>query len=163
MKVLFLDFDGPMIPSRAAGLSPGATWTTFDPVAVHHINKILDKRVTLVISSSWRYMGMGTIRMVLSLNGIDPGKMHSGEWCTKTPVGVDDVDKETFKHLKNRTAIILDWVERHKDENITHWVALDDMKLNLPEENFVRCSTFDGLLTQQIQELWNKLNLHLDK
>lgn len=147
MKVLFLDIDGPMIPARAAILSPGSSWTRFDPVAVAHLNDILSKDVTLVMSSSWRVLGSYVIRVTLSANGIDPAHLHN-DWA------VPHLSEE----FNSREKCIKDWLVRH--QNISHWIALDDMKLDLPEQNLVRVSTVDGMLYSHVREIKNKLWLN---
>ena len=160
MKVLFLDIDGPMIPSRAAILSLSNLWNKFDPVAVAHLNEIISKGVRIVISSSWRHMGLSMITTVLSLNGISPRCLHT-DWRTISLTGVDDIDKENFKEIKRREDTILDWLKRNK--NIDRWVAVDDMDLDLPEANFVRVSCADGILTNHINQIHSKLWLKDDE
>lgn len=57
MNIVFLDFDGPMIPGRAYWME-GQTRpyvTKFDPVAVSLVNRLCEKTNSqLVIHSSWR-------------------------------------------------------------------------------------------------------------
>jgi hypothetical protein len=149
MRVLFLDFDGPILPQRsytyhiAQGKETGnrgMVYKYFDPCAVAILKQILDVTdAKLVISSAWRRMGYRRILEVLTSNGLDIQRLHK-DWATTTESNDTRADK------------ILQWVAEHPD--VTSWVAVDDEPLADPErrgnllmkDNFVQVTLEDGIL-----------------
>jgi hypothetical protein len=131
-KVIFLDFDGPMVPIRAYWL-PNQTKPAevFDPVAVSLLNKLIeDSGAKLVISSSWRIMGRDRVVEVLSKNGIDPDHLHD-DWETPR------------KFTSQRIHEIPLWLADHPE--VTHSVAIDDESLNVEFiPNAVQADTYEG-------------------
>jgi hypothetical protein len=131
-KVIFLDFDGPMIPMWAYCL-PNQTnpFTVFDPVAVGMINRLINfSSAKIVISSTWGLQGIVTICEVLSKNGIDPKHLHK-DWITPR------------KMSSSRTEEICMWLDRHPD--VVDYVAIDDEQLDfnvLPKS--VLCDAYEG-------------------
>lgn len=144
MKIIFLDIDGPMIPARASINSSGKfNWRSFDPVAVNLLNTVInDFAPKLVISSTWRHMGEDFCRLALTLNGISGCNLHK-DWATKVLWGDRRGDE------------IKDWLDEH--DGVTHWAAIDDAHLNLPEEHFVKVSFEDGLLYKDYYKIRNIL------
>jgi len=130
-KVLFLDFDGPMIPRRAYYL-PKQTLivSKFDPVAVALLNSVLDETgAKLVISSTWGKQGKDIVKPTLEENGISWNRVHE-DWVTPR------------KFSSTREMEIKMWLDKHRD--ITHWASLDDENLELDGRN-VKVSFDDGV------------------
>lgn len=132
-KVIFLDFDGPMIPTRAYWL-PNQTRpivSIFDPVAVSLVNKLLEEsQAQLVISSSWRNKGLDTIKDMLTKNGMDPSVLHE-DW--ETPQ----------KFSSQRIHDIKWWLDDHPE--VTHYVAIDDIDLDVEfVPNAVLAGAYEG-------------------
>lgn len=146
MKVLFLDFDGPMIPSRAYLLPASETMNgeAMDPIAVAMVNRLL--RVApaqLVISSSWRSQGRDIIVKVLQDNGVDTGLLHK-DWRTgaTVPEGTRFGDAESgaaFAAIRGHQ--IATWLAAHPE--VTEWVVFDDDPVVL--NGVVQCTFDDGL------------------
>lgn len=132
-KVIFLDFDGPMIPIRAYWL-PTQTKpfvSTFDPVAVSLINKlILDSGAKVVISSTWRTKGFDAVVELLTRNGVGPSNLHE-DWATPA------------KLTSQRIHEIKWWLDDHPET--THYVAIDDETLDIDfVPNAVQADTYEG-------------------
>ncbi len=133
-KVIFLDFDGPMIPVRAYWL-PTQTKpivSIFDPVAASLVNKLIaEAQAKVVISSSWRHQGRDKVVEVLSKNGMDPTALHE-DW--ETPC----------KLSSQRIHDIKWWLDDHPE--VTHYVAIDDTDLDVEFiPNAVKADTYEGL------------------
>jgi hypothetical protein len=144
-KVLFLDFDGPMIPRRAHFL-PNQTLVVskFDPIAVALLNSVLDKTgAKLVISSTWGKLGKDTVKPTLEENGISWDKVHE-DWVTPR------------KFTSTREMEIKMWLDRHRDT--THWASLDDEKLELGGQN-VKVSFDDGMQMYHYHKLLELLEV----
>lgn len=153
-KILFLDIDGPMIPSRAAILTPGnGIWARFDPVAVAHINDICKQGVKIVLSSSWRSHGVLYCGLALAANGIDTGFLHTF-WCTKKHRG-------PLKTVQRRAAEIKEWLKEVENggEEVTHWAAIDDIDMGEYLENFVHVNTLDGIMLKHVTKLHRLLGV----
>lgn len=147
VKILFLDFDGPMIPLRAWPLTDKLSNERFDPVAAGTLKKLFDRNpdIQLVISSSWRSIGKEKIVAILEREGISRAHLHD-DWETKN----------LENHLMaNRHLEINEWLGRHPE--ITTWVAIDDYPLTLPEKHFVKVSSNDGMLWEHQRQLFKKL------
>lgn len=138
--VIFLDIDGPMIPTRSYYLKDNqGTYDVFDPCAVVMLNRLIkESKAQLVISSVHARQGWAHINSILTKNGIDPVVVHL-DWCT-----------HQTGHT-SRTQEILDWLDNHHTVKV--WVAIDDETLSskvLP--NFVQCSPHDGFLWRNYLE-----------
>lgn len=82
-KVIFIDFDGPMIPFRNWVLpsSLSGAHESFDPIAVTTLVRALtNSKARLVISSSWREYGYEEICRILEKNGIHKECLHE-DWA----------------------------------------------------------------------------------
>jgi hypothetical protein len=144
VKVIFLDFDGPIIPSRVFALNQGLLLKTPDPLAGAMINEALQLAdAKIVVSSSWRRDGIDTCREVLRGAKIDVTRLHP-DW--HTPIG------------PSRKEAILQWVDAHFNE-IDTWVAIDDAVISLDPENYVHVSTRNGFLYEDYIELCKKLGV----
>lgn len=116
----------------------------------------------IVVSSSW-----STEAVIESVNDLtsDP------EMITKIILGhtpnirlpssfidhdADDFDSKFEKHWsQEREQEILSWVENHPE--ISNWVAVDDINLPLPSNNFVRTNHEIGLTESDMDEIIFKL------
>jgi hypothetical protein len=110
MKVVFLDFDGVIIPVKA-----GQGLGSVDAGCIERVNRIL--RMTgakVVISSSWRHLGDGDADFMRVCSRIE------GEIIGQTPTGI------------NRSAEIVQWLITHGlngDCVIESFVVLDDDRI----------------------------------
>jgi len=145
-KILFLDFDGPMIPRRAYFL-PNQTYvaSVFDPCAVAMINNLIKETNTkLVISSAWATKGKQLVEITLKENGIDPCHLHD-DWATPR------------KLSSHRATEIEWWLKKHPEVSI--WAAIDDQYLDLEKsERGIRVSFDDGILLTHYQKLLELLH-----
>ncbi|PPD51455.1 MAG: hypothetical protein CTY12_07830 [Methylotenera sp.] len=145
-KVIFLDFDGPMIPNRAFFL-PNQTpiYSIFDPCAVGMLNRLIAlSDAKLVISSTWSSKGIDVCKEVLDKNGVE-GDIHP-DWTTPKRL------------TSSRTMEIGWWLADHS--NVVDWVALDDERLDaglLPK--FVQCDTHEGFSYRNYLEALKHLNI----
>lgn len=149
MKIIFLDFDGPLIPMRAWMLNPlGKTKIEkFDPLAVAFLLYVLeaDPSVRLVISSSWRDGGYDFVVQSLEYNGISRQYLHT-DWATPLLVN---------HSMKDRPIEILDWLHRHPE--IQDYVVIDDAQMNIP--NLIKASSEDGISFENQLALMRRLNI----
>tara|TARA_R100001244_G_scaffold25113_5_gene25723 strand:- start:9333 stop:9815 length:483 start_codon:yes stop_codon:yes gene_type:complete len=151
MKVLFLDFDGPIIPGRAWLLNnhPGGLWEEPCKTSGVLVNEVLHRAdAKLVISSTWRKTGgLDGCKDLLYKAGIDLTRLHD-DWAT---IALNSSEGHV------RSMEILEWVSRHDVES---FIAIDDMELRgLPDENRVKCTTADGVLMDHFVEACNKLGV----
>jgi len=145
-KVIFLDFDGPMIPFRNWVLAPLTyqKYEKFDPVAVATVLLALTKSgAKLVISSSWREIGYEEICKVLEENGISLDCLHS-DWATPDLV---------HHSMVERPIEIRAWLSKHPE--IQKYVVIDDAKMEI--ENLVHVTSEDGILYKHQLEIFKLL------
>lgn len=143
MKIVLLDFDGPIIPTRAFAIDPGGILDTPDPIAGALINDALKRaEAQLVVSSSWRRLGYPTCQEVLEKANVCTSRVHS-DWAT--PTG------------PSRKNAILEWIKNHPE--VETWVAIDDAKLDLPSDNYIRVTTRDGFLLEHYLKLCDLLGI----
>lgn len=148
-KVIFLDFDGPMLPIRAYWL-PTQTKpvvSIFDPVAVSLVNKLIeDSGAKLVISSTWRFQGYDKVAETLQKNNIDPVHLHT-DWQTPS------------KMSSQRIHEIKWWLEEHPE--VTHYVAIDDIDLDVEfVPNAVKADAYEGLSLENYLEARQFLDVY---
>jgi hypothetical protein len=115
MRIVFLDFDGPMIPHRSKilpGRFQAGFWASqFDPVAALWIEAILQASgARLVISSTWRREGREFIERMLALNGVNPRHLHD--------------DWSTARINKARDDELREWLSRH--DEVSDFIIVDD-------------------------------------
>lgn len=150
MKIIFLDFDGPMIPMRAYCL-PNQTpiVSLFDPCAVAMLLKLIGiSQAKLVISSTWGNQGYDTVANVLGKNGIDPQLLHE-DWVTPR------------KLSSSRVQEIRMWLDRHPE--VVDYVAIDDEQLDfdfLPKA--VLCDAYEGFSWRNYLECCVHLDAYED-
>lgn len=139
--VIFLDIDGPMIPTRAYYL-PGQTAivSLFDPCASSMLSNLLEQRddIRIVISSTHGQHGKQHIIDLFELNELDPNKLHT-DWITPR------------KMSSYRSLEIAWWLSDHPE--VTNWVAIDDEMLNREiVPNFAKCDTHNGFSWRNLLE-----------
>ena len=148
-KVIFLDFDGVLLPDGVAvkqahenGLTKNnyLEQVEFDPECVANLNKIIAAtHAEIVLSTSWA-MGnpIAKLSNCLLRNGIDPSNIFEydspsqGGWITPR------------KMSSQRSNEIGWWIDEHPE--ITEWVAIDDDPSILHlKTNYVRTNPAIGL------------------
>jgi hypothetical protein len=141
--IIFLDIDGVLATVTQYNLSTSSkSWLRnydvypFDKKCVKVFNEILEKTdADIIISSDWRnYFSMDELCDIFTINGV-----------IKTPVGSTPIYPTSMSNLcKNRSGEILEYV---KENNITNWVAIDDIDLShWLGDNFFRCkSEWEGI------------------
>lgn len=129
--VIFLDVDGPLIPTRAVFL-PKQTLlqTQFDPIAVAMVNRLAhDSEALIVISSIWRFKGKERITELFCEQGLSLN-FHD-DWCT-------DLSGKDRRHIE-----INEWLSRHP-EVICH-LAIDDELILDPAIKSIKVCTRNGI------------------
>lgn len=149
-KVMFLDFDGPMLPVKAWVF--GKTEDDieiFDALAVKTVKYIVEKaNAKIVISSSWRLCGYDKIVEILETNGIDKDSLHD-DWSIKDLV---------HQIVLQRDIEIKEWLSRHPE--VTTYAVIDDAQLNV--DNLVHVSSINGITFENQKELLRIFNLGFD-
>lgn len=156
-KVIFLDFDGPMIPMRSwvlENITDTLKWQIFDPVATKTIRLACDlSGAKIVISSSWRCGGKDICFTCLTKNNLDPDKYIHKDWRTKNLAdGLMD----------GRPKEIKEWLSRHQE--VTTFVVIDDADLNMESvdlntENFVHVTFYDGIMLEDQGKIFKLLDI----
>ncbi len=174
--VIFLDFDGPIFPSKVfmypenngenslavckqLNLHPYVTYWKADPNSVVMLNKLYEAYpYDLVISSSWADPWLhdrDSIVSVLDINGLTYN-LHK-DW--KTPRDVN-----SFRHEQ-----ISDWLKLHPEYK-DKYIIIDDYssgdqlhnlevlkEYKLHKENVFLVDVDEGLSYKQYREIFNKL------
>ena len=152
--VIFLDFDGPLISTRAFWyrqknlIVDDARWNfAFDPVAAAMIDEVATKAdAQYVISSSWRRNKTRADHVnILNRNGMTGERLHK-DWSTLHDYGGWKRSQE-IKH----------WLANHLD--VTVWAALDDEVEKKDLTNIVQVDPDDGLTMANLRELRRFLGL----
>jgi hypothetical protein len=134
VKVLFLDIDGVL---NRGGFSSTAQSTSFDPLAITRLNRLLAATgARLVLSSSWRYvildgtMSLSGFEFLMRTHGLMRGAFYD-HTCG------DEVVPERGAQIKR-------WLAEH---NVEGWAAVDDQPLQLGDASWrhVRTDPTQGL------------------
>lgn len=145
-KIIFLDFDGPLIPKKAKWLTPRQGRAQMDPCAVSLIQKLIeiDFTVQFVISSNHSLSGLDHCKSLLQVNDL-PWIVHK-DWCTK------------ITQTSLRAEQIREWLDDHPE--VVDWVAIDDIPLNAKlVPNFAQCDEHEGFSYRNFLEC--KLHLKI--
>jgi len=146
-RILFLDFDGPMLPHRGWPIQDGGKYDKFDPIAAATVARLCEvANVKIVISSTWREDGHKKISEILSAAGIDPACLHH-DWRTV----------ELKMGAKSRKMEIAVWLAKHK--NVHRYAILDDEKVDLP--NLVHVTEQDGMLLEHQRQLFKIFSVEI--
>jgi hypothetical protein len=147
MKILFLDFDGPLFSDRVIkfhsqnsytndtlrkfnnrcidnGDTFGAKTTSYwkmDEVAVGMLNTLMDiSNFRVVVSSTWRQLfSRESIEYLFLLN--DLRVVLHDDWCTRLRENINMYESQYSRH--NRRTEIEEYISRH---SIEEYVILDD-------------------------------------
>ena len=169
MKVIFLDFDGVLNSScYAARLIKAGKPTQdenghelFDPAAIKRFNRIVDQtEAKVVISSSWRYLGLTTMKEIWQERGL-----HGQIIGMTSLYAVDElIIEHGLEWLTNgaevgspRAVEIEVWLQEHN--NLDQYVILDDLPMSaalLP--HFVQINPIYGLSDPQATKAIEILN-----
>lgn len=156
-KILFLDIDGVLNPKwwvRKAFVDRYGC--AFDPECVSNLEKMIDETgAEIVISSSWKYMGVLKLQRMWKDRGL-PGKI-----VDVTPDFMSDellMNEElgNMDHLCNRGCEIKRWLMQHKDEEV-QYVIIDDIDDILPEQQAYFIQTDPGIGISDIDVMKAKL------
>ena len=155
MKILFLDFDGVLVPGPLFRQKPRAY--AFDPVCVGRLNKILDKLpdMQVVISSTWR-KGVPLNQMVIHLlnSGLDLN--HARRVIGVTPCLERCIEQRPRLAQKyQRGEECLEWLMQHKIA--CEFVCIDDHDdFDICGAHLVKTEFEDGLTEAKMQEVFDK-------
>lgn len=131
-RVIFVDIDGPMIPSYMyLGNTLASYERNFSPYAVKALNEFCERSGAQIVFNSFHNYQMSThragdgeilsndenLRDAATRNGILSEYIHS-DWRTAyAKIGASD-------HQKTRHGAIMQWMDAHP--NVNDWVAIDD-------------------------------------
>lgn len=134
-RFIFLDIDGPINTGRNDYLDPDRYGHHFDDMAVQNLRKIVEETgAKVVVSSSWRHIGLDRIRGIWSDWGL-PGEI----------VGCTPGLWEDGRFLITRGEEIQKWLEENATDDYAY-VILDDMD--------------DSEATGDQKKLWIQINPH---
>ena len=138
-KYIFLDIDGILNTGRSDHLDPARYGHHFDNGAVQNLRRIIDcTGAVIVISSSWRHMGMSKLQELWSKWNL-PGELAG---CTPGCWG----DSRTFNS---------------RGEEIQHWLKYNAMKFSNTTFRYVIIDDFDKSEAIEGQEdKWITANPH---
>jgi hypothetical protein len=142
-KLIFLDIDGPMIPSGMSLIHPHASWKRMlSPICVAVLKEMLKKSDAYLVTNSTHNVdlnGEPSIRDVLISYGIPDEAFHRN-WKTDYP----DV---------SRDVAVKKWLAENGEYD---WIALDDARFM--EDTRVVYVDFDTGLTpahyNEVAEMW---------
>ena len=106
-KYIFIDFDGPLNTGRGDFMNPDRYGHHFDDMPVRNLRRIIENTgAQIVVSSSWRHLGLEKIREVWTSWGL-PGEIVG---CTPGVWG----DGRIFD---TRGEEIQQWLEENVDDD----------------------------------------------
>jgi len=135
MKVIFLDFDGVIMPGYDRTFTGG-----FDPLTIVHLNNIIEKTdAHIVISSSYRHAcTMESLKQWLEEEGV------KGVVLGRTPFAMDIVRRSGYRSA--RESEISSWLENWKGEPVEKFVILDDIdEFHVLKDALVQTDKWAGL------------------
>ncbi len=138
MKVVFLDFDGTIVPMGKPSLADKAV-----AAAVKNFNSLLSKEkdLKIVLSTAWRQHGMAYCKRYLEGLGIDPERV----------VGM------TNNENGSRGFQIQCYLNRNPE--VKQFVILDDMSdMDHLMMKLVHCSPLVGLTAKDVEQAIEILN-----
>lgn len=143
-SVLFLDFDGVL----NTGISPyrDEFGDLFDPASVRELKRIIESaNPAIVISSSWKMLGLGTLREMWRDRGL-PGRIFG---ITPSDASNEMMMRGEMPSPKLKGAEIQQWLDEHPD--YTHYVILDDEDVaqdDMQRSHLVQTNPSIGISTQ---------------
>lgn len=137
-KYIFLDFDGPLNTGRGEFMNPDRYGHHFDDMAVRNLRRIIEKTdAQIVVSSSWRHLGLERIREIWTSWGL-PGEIVG---CTPGVWG----DGRIFD---TRGEEIQQWLDENVDDEYAY-VVIDDMSdseaIEGQEDNWIEVDPHCGI------------------
>lgn len=138
MKVLFLDFDGVLNIWPA----PKRNGDFHKPACINL--EMLLKRITdlkIVVSSSWRTLGLEAVRDILKTNGIDPRRVID---ITGHEQSTDSKDHRGFQ--------VESWLKRHT-EVASYAIVDDETDFGPLKHKLVKTDRFAGLTQANVEKL----------
>ena len=182
MRVLFLDFDGPLFSDRVIKFHPenkytndilrkftnrcndngdtfGAKTTSYwkmDEVAVGMLNNLMDlNNFRVVVSSTWRHLySRESIEYLFLLN--DLRVVLHDDWCTRLREDCGMYAPQSSYYRHNRRTEIEEYINRH---DITDYAILDDPSSGMDltehkaQERVVLVNPFIGMELEHYQQL----------
>jgi hypothetical protein len=169
-KIIFLDFDGVLNSEKhfnclkEQGLpTEDFCGTIFDPEATEALQKIIDATgAVIVISSSWRFAGLGRMKYLWDKRGIagkvvDITSLHTVDDLIEEHIGDDDFDDFIYKSGSPRAYEINDWLTNHPET--MNYVILDDERMSETlETHFVNVNPHTGLTMADAEKAIEILN-----
>jgi len=163
MKILFLDFDGVINPyrnihTRMEQFRKDKTpyqdqyGGLFDRRCIEYLNWIIkETNCKIVISSTWRYMGLKKIEEMWITRD------YPGEVIDITPTKIRTEILTKFKGGITRGSEIQQWIE---DNHPYSYCIVDDDDDILPHQNqnFVKINTYKGLDIESAKKIIKILN-----
>lgn len=136
MKIIFLDFDGVIAPLAIHNSANRG----FSITACANLQSILDKEseARIVISSSWRRLGLEECKKILKECNIDSLKV------------IDVTDGDGGWEPQFREPQIQRWLDAHDD--VTNYLVIDDFPLPKFYTNSIKPNGYIGL-TQKDTEM----------
>lgn len=148
--VIFLDFDGPLLPKRGFYHPDNQTVMprTYDAYAIGMIEWCAAQvNAQYVISSTWRDSGRGWIVNLLKENRVSVERLHP-DWATPRYGGGS---------MATRTEEILLWLTQHPE--VRQWVAIDDMGDPKKLKNLIKVTEEDGFLLRHFEQMRKLLGI----
>ena len=135
-KVLFLDVDGPLIPSTTFFVNPAASKHRHcSPYAIAIVNRLCRDANAKVVMNTYHNSDGLRLKDDLKVNGMDPSLFHP-DWQTKYPHGL------MCDEMATRLAAINEWQSRNGDVN---WLCFDDS--NFTSDSRLILVDFDAGIT----------------
>lgn len=132
-KIIFLDFDGVIVTPRAA-IAKGAkgVFRTLDVISCELIEQLLEKDVSIVISSTWRIgRDLNSIHDFLGSVSWKIANAIHRDWKTRIMDGPRGLE-------------IAEWLERHPEVE-TFIILDDDTDMAHLKDRLIKCDPYDGL------------------
>lgn len=132
-KIIFLDIDGPMIPTTMYLIDKMCSFERKFPVTtVAVLNRICKETEAKIVFNSTHnrsWVNVPDIELALVAHGLDPSYIRQEDFKTKYPDLARDI-------------AVKEWLHRHPE--VTNWVAIDDVKFT-DSENLIWVDPDAGL------------------
>lgn len=168
-KIIFLDLDGVLNTANYYDRlqhehlpTEDIFGTLFDPNAVEQLSHIIDStNAKIVISSSWRYSGIASMRAMWKERHL-PGNLYD---ITSLFVADDYIrahmDDQSFDFYEAMTSAremeISAWLQEHPE--VTNYVILDDLdSLRQHEAHLVKINPKTGITNDDAEQVITILN-----
>lgn len=156
MKILFIDFDGPLVPAKIMFLEHKKEekiehWSMFDPFAVNFLNAVFeaDEELHGVLHTSWR-------RFYDDKFLLNHMKLHGCNFRFHTDLIAP------FKFSSSRWHDIEFWLSEHPEINLENCAIIDDEK---PTDRFesrtVQIDYNNGFMYEDCKKLLDLLRIDL--